>query len=110
MSERTAEFVIHDITDSETRNLRLSDRPHGHEVARLVVSTNKWGPGNAIEKFVREQHPPEGFYLVTGDQGSYGSNIGPAVFNIYEVRYPSYTITGTRAGGIQLYGTREDTA
>lgn len=49
----TAEFVIHKVFD---RRPRLQ----GHEVARVTVSTNKWGPANAIEKFVRENKPPAG--------------------------------------------------
>jgi hypothetical protein len=28
------------------------------------------------------------------------------VFSIYEVAYPEFTIKGTRAGGVQIYGSR----
>lgn len=90
-----AQFIIFEVRDRGRR---------GKAVWRGEVSTDKWGPGNAIETFVREKHPPAGTYLVAGDQGTYGSGGDPAVFSTYEVRYPDFCIEGTRAGGWQPYG------
>lgn len=105
MNNAVQEFVIHKVQGGRG----IADA-RGHEVGRVVVSTYKWGPGNAIEKFVRESQPDPGFYLVTGDQGSYGNpRIGPGVFSVYEVRYPDFTITGTRSGGVQIYYSHPET-
>lgn len=98
---KSAEFIIHKVFNDNLRQ--------GHEVGRVTVSTNKWGPSNAIEKFVRENRPPAGKYLVTGDQGTYGNpDTGPGVFSLYTVAYPDFTIEGTRAGGVQIYGQRNN--
>lgn len=106
---REAEFIIYRISDDAARP--RVEHLSGREVGRVTVSTHKWGPGNAIEKFVREDHPPEGVYLVAGDQDSSTNNnpayaSGPSRFNTYEVRYPQYVIEGTRSGGWQLYGNQ----
>lgn len=51
----TAEYVIHRVYDTEVQ---------GSEVARIEASTYKWGPGNAFQRYIREQRPPAGKYMV----------------------------------------------
>lgn len=104
-----AEFIIYRVSDESGR--QRVEKLSGREVGRVTVSTHKWGPSNAIQKYVRENHPPEGVYLVAGDQDqatqdnpAYAN--GPGRFNTYEVRYPQYAIEGTGAGGWQLYGNQ----
>lgn len=94
MSE-TAEYVVFKVYDSERQ---------GSEVWRGEASTYKWGPGNAIERFVHEERPPAGKYLVVGP----GTPRNQQVFSIYTVAYPAFTIDGTRSGGLQPYGTSTD--
>jgi hypothetical protein len=88
---KSAEYVVFKVYDNERQ---------GSEIARVEASTYKWGPGNAMEKFVAEQRPPAAKYLIMGP----GSPTNKLVWCIYTVKYPSFTIEGTRSGGIQLYG------
>lgn len=95
----TAEYIVHKVYDNERTRGKIRQ---GSEVARITASTYKWGPGNAIEAFAKSKNPPPGLYLVTGP----GTG-GKQVFSVYDVKYPAFTIEGTRSGGIQLYGERE---
>lgn len=91
-----AEFIVYTVRDGGS----------AREVWRGEVSTEKWGPRNAFEKFVHEKRPPAGKYMVSGDQGNYGNpNTGPSVISTYELRYPDFAILLTDT--TRLYGDRE---
>jgi hypothetical protein len=46
------------------------------------VSTYKWAPRNGFEQWVRAEHPEEGIYVVTSEDGK---------LSIWRLRYPEFT-------------------
>lgn len=62
----------------------------GKRIASIEASTYKWGPHNAFLKFVAQQLPEAGEYMVVG----IASSVTSIVFSIFTVKYPLYVIEG----------------